>query len=146
MKFFKPIVAALMVVAVTGAAQAQQEPGLTDKTIKVGVFGPLSGNSMAYGFDVINAAKMYYDKVNKEGGVHGRKIELVVEDDGAGISEEDRDRLFSRGVRLDSSKPGTGLGLAIVRDVAEIYGGTISLEESEDMGGLLARLRLPLAP
>jgi signal transduction histidine kinase len=73
-------------------------------------------------------------------------VELLIEDDGAGISEEDRDRLFSRGVRLDSSKPGTGLGLAIVRDVAEIYGGTISLEESEDMGGLLARLKLPLAP
>jgi hypothetical protein len=73
-------------------------------------------------------------------------VELLIEDDGAGISGEDRDRLFSRGVRLDSSKPGTGLGLAIVRDVAEIYGGTISLEESEDMGGLLARLRLPLAP
>ncbi len=70
---------------------------------------------------------------------------IDVEDDGAGISPEDREKLFNRGVRLDSSKPGTGLGLAIVRDVAEIYGGTIALEESEDMGGVLARLRLPLA-
>jgi signal transduction histidine kinase len=70
---------------------------------------------------------------------------IAVEDDGTGISPEDRDKLFNRGVRLDSSKPGTGLGLAIVRDVAEIYGGTIALEESEDMGGVLARLRLPLA-
>jgi branched-chain amino acid transport system substrate-binding protein len=64
-----------------GGAYAQQEPGVTDKTIKIGVFAPLSGNSMAYGFDVLNAAKMYYEKVNKEGGVHGRKIELVIEDD-----------------------------------------------------------------
>jgi len=63
------------------AVWAQSEPGLTDKTIKIGVFAPLSGNAMAYGFDVLNAAKMYYDKVNKEGGVHGRKIELVIEDD-----------------------------------------------------------------
>ena len=70
---------------------------------------------------------------------------IAVEDDGTGISPEDREKLFNRGVRLDSSKPGTGLGLAIVRDVAEIYGGTIALEESEDMGGVLARLRLPLA-
>jgi len=62
-------------------AWAQSEPGVTDKTIKLGVFAPLSGNAMAYGFDVLNAAKMYYDKINKEGGVHGRKIELVVEDD-----------------------------------------------------------------
>jgi signal transduction histidine kinase len=75
----------------------------------------------------------------------GDFVEVLVEDDGPGINPEDRDRLFSRGVRLDISKPGTGLGLAIVRDVAEIYGGTISLEESEDMGGLLARLRLPRA-
>jgi signal transduction histidine kinase len=71
--------------------------------------------------------------------------EIAVEDDGPGIAPADREKLFNRGVRLDSSKPGTGLGLAIVRDVAEIYGGSIMLDESEDMGGLLARLRLPLA-
>ncbi len=53
--------------------------------------------------------------------------------------------LFERGARLDTGKPGTGLGLAIVRDVAEIYGGTVALEESEDLGGLLVRLRLPAA-
>ena len=75
----------------------------------------------------------------------GDAAELLIEDDGAGITAQDRDRLFNRGVRLDSSKPGTGLGLAIVRDVVELYNGTISLEQSEDMGGLLARLRLPLA-
>ena len=75
----------------------------------------------------------------------GAMADIAVEDDGAGIAPEDRDKLFNRGVRLDSSKPGTGLGLAIVRDVAEIYGGSITLDESEDMGGVLARLRLPLA-
>jgi len=68
-----------------------------------------------------------------------------VEDDGAGIPVGERERIFDRGVRLDSGKPGTGLGLAIVRDVAEIYGGTVKLEESEDLGGLLVRLRLPAA-
>eukprot|EP01036_Dinobryon_divergens_P052691 gene52691-70437_t len=67
--------------ATAPAALAQAEPGLTDKTIKIGMFSPMSGASMNYGFDVINAAKMYYDKINKEGGVNGRKIELVVEDD-----------------------------------------------------------------
>lgn len=64
-----------------GAAASAQEPGITDKAIKIGIFGPLSGPNMAYGFDVVNAAKMYYDKINKEGGIHGRKIEYVVEDD-----------------------------------------------------------------
>lgn len=69
--------------------------------------------------------------------------EIMVEDDGRGIPEAEREAIFERGARLDTGKPGTGLGLAIVRDVAEIYGGTVGLEESEDLGGLLARLRLP---
>ncbi len=72
-------------------------------------------------------------------------VDILVEDDGRGIPERERASIFERGARLDVDKPGTGLGLAIVRDVAEIYGGTIGLEESEDLGGLLARLRLPAA-
>lgn len=72
-------------------------------------------------------------------------VELMIEDDGPGIPEAERVAIFERGARLDTGKPGTGLGMAIVRDVAEIYGGTVSLDESEDLGGLLARLRLPAA-
>ncbi|MEJ7934634.1 HAMP domain-containing sensor histidine kinase [Sphingobium sp. AN558] len=75
----------------------------------------------------------------------GDMVDILVEDDGTGIPPADRIRIFDRGVRLDSGKPGTGLGLAIVRDVAEIYGGTVVLEESEDLGGALVRLRLPAA-
>jgi len=71
--------------------------------------------------------------------------EIWVEDDGMGIPEEERTRIFDRGARLDTGKPGTGLGLAIVRDVAEIYGGGVTLDESEDLGGLLVKLRLPRA-
>lgn len=71
--------------------------------------------------------------------------EIWVEDDGMGIPEEERTRLFDRGARLDTGKPGTGLGLAIVRDVAEIYGGNVELAESEDLGGVLVKLRLPRA-
>ncbi|WOE74274.1 HAMP domain-containing sensor histidine kinase [Parasphingorhabdus sp. SCSIO 66989] len=71
--------------------------------------------------------------------------EIWVEDDGMGIPPEQREQIFDRGARLDTGKPGTGLGLAIVRDVVEIYEGTVMLEESEDLGGLLVRLRLPLA-
>ena len=71
-------------------------------------------------------------------------VEIEVEDDGRGIPETERASIFDRGARLDTGKPGTGLGLAIVRDVAHIYGGSVALEESEDLGGLLARLKLPL--
>jgi len=75
----------------------------------------------------------------------GEQCVIWVEDDGQGIPEVERERIFDRGARLDTGKPGTGLGLAIVRDVAEIYGGTASLGESEDLGGLIVELSLPRA-
>ena len=94
---------------------------------------------------VENAAKYGGGSVFATVGRAAGMVEILVEDDGMGIPEAERVRIFDRGARLDSGKPGTGLGLAIVRDVAEIYGGTVALEESEDLGGLLARLRLPAA-
>jgi signal transduction histidine kinase len=90
-----------------------------------------------------NAAKYGHGRVFVTVKQAGDFIEIEVEDDGPGIPEEERSGIFDRGARLDTDKPGTGLGLAIVRDVALIYGGSIGLEESEDLGGLLARLRLP---
>ncbi len=92
-----------------------------------------------------NAAKYGGGSVFVTVGAQAGFVEIQVEDDGMGIPEDARVRIFDRGVRLDTGKPGTGLGLAIVRDVAEIYEGTVSLEESEDLGGLLVRLRLPAA-
>lgn len=92
-----------------------------------------------------NAAKYGQGRVFVEVKRDGDFVDILVEDDGPGISEEDRKKLFERGARLDTGKPGTGLGLAIVRDVVEIYGGSITLEESEDLGGLLVRLHLPAA-
>ena len=50
-----------------------------------------------------------------------------------------------RGRRLDETKPGTGLGLSIVHDTVREYGGTLRLERSADLGGLNARLTLPVA-
>ncbi len=93
---------------------------------------------------VENAAKYGGGRVFVTVEPRDRVVDILVEDDGPGIPEIQRESLFARGARLDTTgKPGTGLGLAIVRDVAEIYGGRIALEESEDLGGLLARLTLP---
>ena len=82
----------------------------------------------------------------------GAVVVLEVHDSGPGVDPADRERVFDRFARTDTSRArsagqtgGSGLGLAIVRDVAEIYEGTVSLEESEDLGGLLVRLRLPAA-
>lgn len=93
-----------------------------------------------------NGAKYGHGRVFVTVERKGDMVDVLVEDDGPGIPKERRGELFTRGARLDTTgKPGTGLGLAIVRDVAEIYGGSVSLEESEDLGGLLARLTLPAA-
>lgn len=67
---------------------------------------------------------------------------LVVEDDGPGLTNEQRADAFARGRRHDEAVPGSGLGLGIVRDLAELYGGSARLEAS-DLGGLRAELRLP---
>ena len=73
-------------------------------------------------------------------------VDVIIEDDGPGIPEAERATIFARGKRLDTTgKPGTGLGLSIVEDVAEIYGGSVSLKESEDLGGLMVILSLPAA-
>jgi signal transduction histidine kinase len=90
-----------------------------------------------------NAAKYGGGRVFVTVEPNDKMVDILVEDDGKGIPEQQREAIFQRGARLDTDKPGTGLGLAIVRDVAEIYGGRITLEESEDLGGLLARLSLP---
>ena len=93
---------------------------------------------------VENAAKYGGGRVFVTVEGKGEMVDILVEDDGPGIPAADLGLLFARGVRLDTTgKPGTGLGLAIVRDVAEIYDGSIRLEQSEDLGGLLARLTLP---
>ena len=67
---------------------------------------------------------------------------LVVEDDGPGIPQSQRDQVFSRGTRLDEQIDGHGLGLGIVRDIVEVWGGVLQLQESE-LGGLKVLIELP---
>jgi signal transduction histidine kinase len=69
-------------------------------------------------------------------------VVVSVDDDGPGIAASMREAVLQRGVRADEAAPGSGLGLAIVRDLAELYGGSISLASSPD-GGVRARLQLP---
>ncbi len=72
--------------------------------------------------------------------VNGR-IVITVDDDGAGIAPALRAAVMQRGVRADEAAPGSGLGLAIVRDLAELYGGSITLDDSP-LGGVRATLEL----
>ncbi len=67
---------------------------------------------------------------------------IAVDDDGPGLAPAMWEEVLQRGVRADEAAPGSGFGLAIVRDLAELYGGSVSLGSSP-AGGLRARLELP---
>ncbi len=69
---------------------------------------------------------------------------VIIDDDGPGLTDEQRKKVVKRGQRLDESKPGSGLGLSIVADLAHLYKGRLELEPSPE-GGLRARLELPAA-
>ena len=70
---------------------------------------------------------------------------LCVADDGPGIPEAERDKVFRRFYRLEQSRttPGSGLGLALVKAVAELHGATIEL--SDNRPGLRVVVRFPVA-
>jgi signal transduction histidine kinase len=89
-----------------------------------------------------NACKWAKSRVKIQSVEENGAVVLTVDDDGPGLAPAMRDRVLQRGVRADEAAPGSGLGLAIVRDLAELYQGTIALEDSP-MGGLRSRLRLP---
>ncbi|MFE5959141.1 sensor histidine kinase [Streptomyces rubiginosohelvolus] len=76
----------------------------------------------------------------------GRGVRVEVRDDGAGVPEDERERIFERFVRLDDARSrddgGAGLGLAIARDVAARHGGTLTVHRAAE-GGAAFRLWLP---
>lgn len=63
------------------ACPALAEDGVTDKEIRIGAFGPFGGPVYLYGRLVMNGVDAVFQKVNEAGGVHGRKLVLVREDD-----------------------------------------------------------------
>ena len=89
-----------------------------------------------------NACKWAASKVicSIEGG---EQIKILVEDDGAGLQDDDIQYLTRRGGRLDENVEGHGLGLAIVGDIVKLYGGSISFSRSPELGGLSIQIFLP---
>jgi len=71
--------ASLATLALVGPAMA--EDGVTPTTIKIGMFGPLTGGTSVYGYPINNGAIAIYKEINEAGGINGRKIEIIHEDD-----------------------------------------------------------------
>jgi len=90
-----------------------------------------------------NACKWARRRVRVSAGSTGLgQMIVVVEDDGPGLPEDQREAALQRGSRMDETTPGSGLGLSIVVELTRAYGGRVSLSDSE-LGGLKAVLELP---
>jgi len=96
---------------------------------------------------VDNALRHTIAPVLVELRIEGADAVLTVTDDGPGIPEADRERVFDRFTRLDTSRSrdegGAGLGLAIVRETVHAHGGAVHLEDASP--GLRAVVRFPLS-
>src|SRR5437762_5856454 len=108
-------------LAVAGVAAAQKDTrGVTPGEIVLGMHTDLSGPAATYGVSSSNAVKMRFDELNEKGGIHGRRIKLVVEDTQyqvpravqAGTKLINRDHIFAMVAAL-----GTPMNNALFKDM-----------------------------
>ena len=96
--------------------------------------------------NLVENAVAYGSKADVQIAARSDGYDIVIEDEGPGIPEDDRVRVFEPFVRLESSRNaatgGTGLGLTLAKAIAEGHGGAIVLE-NKPRGGLRARMHLP---
>jgi two-component system sensor histidine kinase RstB len=95
-----------------------------------------------------NAVRYAKSRVKLSGGVKGNSAWVRVEDDGPGIPEKDRERIFEPFARLDDSRTrasgGYGLGLSIVQRIAFWHGGSVEVTQSPDLRGASFTFRWPV--
>ncbi len=95
-----------------------------------------------------NAVRYARTRIRISGGVKGNAAWVQVEDDGPGIPEKDRDRIFEPFARLDDSRTrssgGYGLGLSIVQRIAFWHGGHMEVGQSAELGGARFTFRWPV--
>lgn len=98
---------------------------------------------------VVNACRHARSRVEVTASREGDAFQLDVDDDGEGIPEAERVRVFKAFTRLDGSRNrgtgGSGLGLAIVARIAELHGGKAEAGESPTLGGARVSIRWPRA-
>ncbi|WP_405648597.1 ATP-binding protein [Streptomyces sp. NBC_00019] len=127
--------------------EARGRDGVTAETADVEVAGSRSQLERVIGNLLDNAQRHARSAIGATVRRDGAWAVVEVADDGDGVAEADRERIFERFVRLDEARSrddgGAGLGLAIARDVAARHGGTLTVRDAP-AGGALFELRLPL--
>src|SRR5712691_3563094 len=114
--------AVLITAAALAPAAAEEARGISDGEIVLGMHTDLSGPAATYGVSSSNSVKMRFDEANSAGGIHGRKIKLIVEDTQyqvpravqAGTKLINRDHIFAMVAGL-----GTPMNNALFKDQFE---------------------------
>jgi signal transduction histidine kinase len=137
----------LRALASAAVADARNRAGVVDVMLSVEGDTTVDGDSEALTRVLRNLLDNALVAAQPEGTIHVRveqvngHVEAQVADDGPGIPDHDRERIFERFVRLDSSLPGSGLGLAIARRIARQHGGDLTCDPAP--AGASFTLRLP---
>jgi two-component system sensor histidine kinase PhoQ len=92
------------------------------------VVGNIMENAAKYGKSVVH--------------VQSKSSQLIIEDDGPGFSEDKIQSIVQRGVRQDQRMEGSGIGLSVAYEIISVFGGTLELGKSANLGGALVRIRL----
>lgn len=97
-----------------------------------------------------NAMRYAESRIRISAGIADGLAFVCVEDDGAGIPEKDREKIFLPFARLDDSRTrasgGYGLGLSIVSRIAFWFGGRMQVDQSPELGGARFIMRWPIVP
>ena len=110
------------------------------------IYGSLEDMEELVGNLIENACKWGKEKVKIRFENRGNnEVKILIEDDGPGLNQEQKNKVFTRGFRVDEQTPGSGLGLNIVKDIVEIYKGEIWLEKSSSLEGLRVNIVLPVS-
>ncbi|MGB0505840.1 MAG: ATP-binding protein [Pikeienuella sp.] len=81
-----------------------------------------------------NSVKWAASTIEAVAEISDATLTLRFRDDGPGVPVDQRNTIFARGARLDLAAPGQGLGLTIARDIAEAYGGGLTIGDAPQDG------------
>lgn len=128
--------------------QARRKGAAIDLHSEGDIRAPIKPNALKRALtNLVENSIRYGDHIAIRSGIRSEMVEIVIDDDGPGIPEDQREEVFKPFIRLDTSRNpvtgGVGLGMTIARDVIRGHGGEILLEDAPG-GGLRVRVSLPV--